>query len=415
MYVHTVDIRELRCFREASLDICVPTGRASRSGPLSNVTLLLGDNGVGKTTVLKAIALATLAPVMASGSGFVPYSLVRRTRSGAAKLASVRAELAFHAQDGVEGPESAELHLRPTRGFTDRLDGSKLPEWAEAMYDDESPAFFMVGYGATRRVETGMVSEGARQKSRMLRYQRVAGLFEEHVALMPLAAWLPQWGERNPGRHKQVVSLMNRLLPTGECRMLPEPQDDDYIFEMRGARVPFGALSDGYRAYVGWVADLLHHVCVGCPSGAKLVDCRGVVLIDEVDLHLHPSWQQRVVPTLSRVLRNLQFVLTSHSPLVAGTLHSENVRVLRRDGDATVIDRVREDLYGRSADQILTGEHFGLTSARPPSVNELVRTLAARARSGDPEAALRFMDVMAHGAEAAERSPAAQEADAASE
>ena len=72
----------------------------------------------------------------------------------------------------------------------------------------------------------------------------------------------------------------------------------------------------GYRAYIGWIADLLYHICMGAPSGRKLIDNRGIVLVDEIDLHLHPRWQVSLIPKLKQVFPKLQFVATTHSPMV---------------------------------------------------------------------------------------------------
>ncbi len=218
------------------------------------------------------------------------------------------------------------------------------------MYDNKSPAYLVVGYGANRRVEGAKSYDSTlRGKSRLLRYERVAGLFEDGVTLTPLGAWLPGLESRNHGRYRQVLNLFNRLLPE-ECRFEGERQGSEYVFKFRGVPVTFPALSDGYQAYIGWIADLLYHICMGCPSGLKLVDNHGIVLVNEIDLHLHPEWQRRVIPDLSAALPNLQFVVTSHSPLVAGTLEAPNIIVMDRDSNgATSPRRIDERVHGLSA------------------------------------------------------------------
>ncbi|HLM44995.1 MAG TPA: AAA family ATPase, partial [Myxococcaceae bacterium] len=170
------------------------------------------------------------------------------------------------------------------------------------------------------------------------------------------------------------------------------------------------ALSDGYRAFISWVGDLLYHLNLGSPRGRKLVDQRGIVLVDEVDLHLHPEWQRHLVPTLSRVLPKLQFIFTSHSPLVVGTLSSWNVLLLeertRKDGTrATEVLTPGEELYGLSADQILTSESFGLESTRDERFFERLKDVAVQAREGGAEEALRFMRMVAAGGAAEQPEP----------
>ena len=418
MYIQSLQIESLRTFETARIDLNVPAEEPPVDpSSMPNVNLLLGDNGSGKTSVLRAAALAALGPILASGSGFVPFSLVRRVRGATASAARIVAKLLLHDQDGQTGEQTIETVLHSTTsGWVDRFQAKELPAWAEGMWNETSPAFLMVGYGASRRVDLSTsFSEEQRSKSRALRYSRVAGLFEEAVTMVPLSSWMPQLSIQDPERHDQVLSLLNDLLEPN-AKVIPQlgPSSWEYLFHIGGADLPMQALSDGYRAYVGWVADLLYHLSMGSPSGTSLAKNRGVVLVDEVDLHLHPEWQQRVIPTLARVFPRLQFVLTSHSPLLVGTVHGSNVFVLETEEKEGVRKSIlrpsEEEVYGLSADQILTSGHFGLASARNPEFASHLQTQAHAASQGDPEAAIQLMRLMALGAAAEEETTAPQEA-----
>ena len=418
MYVRSLSIQNLRSFESVEVPLCHPgDGTPPTTGAvphLDNVTLLLGSNGAGKTSVLRAVALSTLAPVLAMGSGYVPYALVRRVKGRPMAEARVKARVILHAQDGLgEGKEEdieATLMASP-RSYTDRfLIETQPPSWHIRLWEEESPAFLVLGYGATRRVETGAGSVESRAKERILRYRRVAGLFEEHMTLMPLAAWLPQVARKDKKRHQEIVALMNELLPD-DTKMLGkwEEEDPESLFQRGGSVLPFPALSDGYRAFICWVGDVLYHLHTICPKGKRLRDMRGVVLVDEVDLHLHPEWQRHLVPSVSRALPRLQFILTSHSPLVVGTLSSRNVLLLEEHAQAggvkaTEVVSPGEELYGLSADQILTSPSFGLESSRDERFFDRLKDVADQAREGGAEEALRFMRMVAGGA-AAEETP----------
>ena len=95
--------------------------------------------------------------------------------------------------------------------------------------------------------------------------------------------------------------------------------------------LPLASLSSGVRNMVALVADLAHRCVRLNPELAEQAAIRtpGVVLIDEVDLHLHPSWQQRVVELLQSAFRNVQFILTTHSPQVLSTVEKQSIRVVR--------------------------------------------------------------------------------------
>lgn len=412
MYVQALVIRDFKCFKKESVRFRSGTDSGSDPSVAPNVTLILGDNGAGKTTILRAIGLALLAPILRS-SGYVPTNLVRIPPGRASKTrpekATIDLEGVLHWQDlGTKKPTSAAEPLR-TGARVIRKRTTEIVEPMirsdtrtgypndEDLYDERSPAYFVVGYGASRRVEPiASFDSAARQKARLLRYARVAGLFEDGVTLIPLARWLPDLQRTNRGRYSQVASLINDLTPE-EC-VFTGQVEQEYLFSFRGIEVPFSALSEGYKAYIGWISDLLYHVCMGCPPGVKLTENRGIVLLDEVDLHLHPSWQRIVIPKLARVLPHIQFIVTSHSPIVAGTLEGSNIlRVHVDQRGFSHVKRSTSALHGLSADQILLSDYFGMESTRAPEALKGLRLLAAKSQEGDTDAAVAFVEHLTFG------------------
>ena len=320
--------------------------------------------------------------------------------------AEIEARVELSGQDSpwdpLAKPHREKLGARISRRrTTETFEPSSQAEdlvW-EAMYEDSSPAFFFVGYGVSRTVEIReKVEPSIRHRSRHPRYDRVAGLFEEQTTLIPLDSWLPEYRIVNPERYEEVVTLLEQLLPEGISFVVREGLED-CLFHHRGLDVQFSALSDGFRAYIGWIGDLLYHMCLMCPYGEKLVDHRGIVMIDEVDLHLHPEWQLVVLPTISQVLPKLQFLCTTHSPIVAGTVESANLHLVLPDGDtASVLSRPEVEIHGLTADQILQSSHFGLVSTRAPDFYEELQEVSRAVSRGEPGAAARFMEMTALGA-----------------
>jgi len=419
MYIDRIHLQDFRSFRKASIDFLHPdrpTDVPDFPKPkLDNVNLLLGNNGFGKTTLLKAIALACLGPAVAR-AGLYPYRLIRqeprtKTRSGStsrpnAREAVIQASFTTHDQDDVPaGVQVLESDIRVRReGDLEEL------QWAHPdakpwhpIYSAESDALFFVGYGATRRVEQrDRFDAGQRTSRTFARAQRVQSLFEDSYSLVPLNSWLPAYAARNRGRFSQVVSLLKRLSGNGHYQFTGDLEAGEYLFERGGLRVPFPALSDGYRAYLGWVGDLLYHVCATCPPGRKLVENRGIVMVDEIDLHLHPKWQMDVLPTLARALPGIQFIVTSHSPLLVGSLEWMNIVTMKAStGQASTLARVRNAVHGLDADQVLLTDFFGLQTTRAQGPRRALKDLSLKAREGDTEAAKQLLAQMSRGMEPA--------------
>ncbi len=120
-------------------------------------------------------------------------------------------------------------------------------------------------------------------------------------------------------------------------------------------------LSDGYSATLALVMDLSRRMAEVfleqnfADDIAPVLEMPGIVLIDEVDLHLHPSWQQRILPDLMRTFPNAQFIVTTHSPQVLSSVRPENIRIL--DGDTVI--KPSHGTFGAEASRIL-GDVFGV-------------------------------------------------------
>lgn len=403
MYAKTLSAYDFRCFGKAKLSLQYPGRSVEPLSRLVNINLILGDNGGGKSSVLRALAIAALAPALLY-QGFVAHRLVRRSKEDASNpdlereaLLKINAVIDPNESDG-QANSSGEIEMlariaKPQRGDVDRLHLNSTPgsPIERLLSDDYSDSFFMVGYGATRRIETGDFSESSQRKSRGLRYQRVASLFEDQVALRPLQSWAPRVTAE---RWNEVVALVNATLPpqvrlTGNIN----PEDGQYRFLFNGLDTPFSSLSDGYKTFVGWVTDLIGHLCDVTRPGLALTSIKGIVLVDEIDLHLHPEWQRSVVPTLASAFPNLQFVMTTHSPIVASTVQRQNVFLTETDEkELATIVQLDENIFGRTAEQLLLSSYFGLQTTRPEAFQAHAEDLFKRAALGDSQAALAYLE-----------------------
>ena len=403
MYIEELLMQNFRRFAEASLTLNHPAREYSGSAPrLKNVNLLLGDNGSGKSSVFKALALASFAPIINS-INLPPALLVRRMpgaysekdSNGVATLGAKIFLTVEEAQwkDLSGGVLMTDLKIERKGSLENFSPNPTTGDFLEAMYQADSPAFFLCGYAASRRTER---PEGYNESSRIPQYQRFAGLFEDYVGLVPITHAALQIHKRS--RFEEALPLLNYLLPseiklTVDCDSMDNP-----IFEAAGVQLLFSALSDGYRTFIGWVWDLLLQLARVAPPDIKLIDLPGVVIVDEIDLLLHPKWQREVVEKVANAFPHLQFFFSTHSPIVAGSLEPANIFVMDtgEDGSA-IISQYAERIHGRSADQVLTSSYFELDSPRAPAMERALNGLAGKAETGDYKAAQEYLTLLKQG------------------
>jgi predicted ATP-binding protein involved in virulence len=135
------------------------------------------------------------------------------------------------------------------------------------------------------------------------------------------------------------------------------------------SKLSFSQLSSGERTLIALVADLTRRLCLANPNSENPLKGNGIVLIDEIDVHLHPKWQQKVVMKLQEVFPNVQFVVTTHSPLVLNNIYSKHIRSIENGKIYGVSDTFGHD----DADDML--RIMGVTSKTRENIKKIHRFL----------------------------------------
>ena len=421
MYIESISLENIRTFAaEKTLTLNHPDsqygeGRSLAQAPkLKNVNLLFGENACGKTTVLEAIALAALGPAV-NESRIAPRPLVRfapKTRKPSAREESkegrIRAELVLQDSEVMQSGDkkarsngSSEIRVTQ-KGELESFNatGSDHINW-DSVYRSRNDSFFVVAYGATRRVESNSIRNSAKSKpSPFVRVDRIESVVQEGYPLTTLPNWFSDV-KKNSARWTQIIELINGALGRKHYVFKGDKAGGEFVFSQGGMEIPFRSLSDGYKAFLGWVTDLLYHLeFASKASNLRLDEVSGIVLVDEIDLHLHPSWQMEVIGHLSKTFPRLQFVFTSHSPLIAGSVEWMNIRKLHLDRQhRTGVEVFEHPIHGLDADQILVSDLFGLESTRAPDKRDKLYKLRIAARRGDDESAKNLISEMAKGLE----------------
>lgn len=143
-----------------------------------------------------------------------------------------------------------------------------------------------------------------------------------------------------------------------------EVSPDHVIFNERGNKVAFEHLSDGYKGVVIWICDLIERLSKNQPHVNQLRDFKGIVLVDEIDLHLHPKWKFQIVRKLRGWFPNIQFIITTHSPTVILGSSEDAVfyKLYKEDGIVKISEPLR-NIKNQMANTILTSPLFGLGQA----------------------------------------------------
>lgn len=136
--------------------------------------------------------------------------------------------------------------------------------------------------------------------------------------------------------HVDAVELRGRGGVT-QAGDLVRSHSFEFAFSGQKTKIPATWLSQGYQSTIAWIADIIGQMYLDIDEAIPLEDMEGMVLIDELDLHLHPTWQVRLVPVLKRVFPRMQFIVTTHSPMLLPALERHEIVMLRLDENGDVV------------------------------------------------------------------------------
>jgi energy-coupling factor transporter ATP-binding protein EcfA2 len=374
-YFLSLTVENVRCFGPSqSLDLSDGAGRPARW------TIILGDNGVGKTTLLQCLAalqsrLSGLrGKTHIDADSYTPYGM--DALGLATGLLEGDRTLYINASIAYGAKLAADEHCRRI-AFGYR--GNPLVRSGPWTYEPIH-GLICYGYGASRRMSHTAISEEPDLET-------CASLFADDVALLNAQEWL-LWTDytakstdgtrkiREEQKRDHIKELLLKVLPYDEVTdikfVVPIDARPSVQFETPYGLVPIHSLSLGYKSIIAWMVDLASRLFDRYPNSENPLAEPAVVLVDEIDLHLHPRWQRKLIQHLTDLFPNTQFIATAHSPLVVQAATDANIVLLRREGDHVVIDNDPPTVAGWRVDQLLTSDLFGLPSARPPQLDGLL-------------------------------------------
>lgn len=384
-----LELRNFRCFSQISIDFH------------KKVTVIVANNGQGKTAILDALAIALGPFVGAFDDGkdrAIERDDIRLLWSGTGNRMELADGGVTLVAAGIVGHQEAswKRQLAGPKSRTTRKDAQALTDAGKKLQSQvrqETEAMttgtclpLVASYGTDRLWNIRRLPyKPLPRTSRMVGYTHC---LESGSDFHLMAEWFRYWSYASLERRNKAQEEGITIEPTeadnaleavsGAINLCLAPsgwgnigfsieRQEIVAHHPQQGELPVGMLSDGIRNMLTLVADIAFRTAKLNPNlgpyAATSTD--GIVLIDEVDMHLHPSWQQTVLSSLQQAFPRIQFIVTTHSPQVLSSIRSDNVRLLSRDSASEAIaSKPLASTYGESSGDVL--ESVMLVDPQPP-------------------------------------------------
>lgn len=393
MYVETITLENVRSFKGAEFNLTRP------DGSFAGWTVFVGGNSSGKSTILRSTALALIGPE--SGGRLIgqPTGWIHKGETKASAVVKIQwdRDLDRFKQTGRNPKDSFEAGVR---WFFERktddvaqfkalekrtANDTKIRIAERGPWSPNSAGWFSAGYGPMRRL-SGSSSEAMRYSTSKEPESRFVTLFREDAALSESEEWMRRMHARSLESKTAEISYVldgvqslmgDGLLPHG-MRISRITVDHVFVVDGRGVELPMRDISDGCRSIYATILDLVHGMYEVYGSGGlfdkdaegRTVLARpGVVIIDEIEAHLHPSWQRDIPEWLKTHFPHVQFLVSTHSPLIAQAADPNGLFILPLQGDDDQEARPAtpaeyERIRWGNAHKTILGVAFGLKTTR---------------------------------------------------
>jgi len=376
----------------------------SSDGHYPGWAVITGDNGSGKTTLLKAIALALMGPdksryLQENFEGWVSHGEDKAEISLEIRPDNSRDKVkggghpyknTFWAEvDIVKTVEQFRpgdhWSLRQSDHFKQKQRGAANGPW-EAM-----PGWLAVGYGPFRRLY-GSSPEAAGLEADPIK-ARFATLFKEDATLIGAEKWLQDLDYQRKDNRSEATEVLEAVTTLLQADFLRNGMQFDrvdsrgvWLLDHENRTLRLADMSEGYRAALAMLIDIVRQMFLTYGFDPDIVKKEGefvyvnapaVVLIDEVDAHLHPAWQREIGTWLKQHFPFVQFIVTTHSPLVCQAADGGRVYILPAAANGDEPRLVESEEYARiiagRPDEVLQTEAFGLHQTRSPRISRIRR------------------------------------------
>lgn len=336
------------------------------------INLLIGDNGVGKTSILDAIVVALGGYLNGVNGVSAKNILLSDVRMNTVNIGSASTSIKYYTPvrigcilnvDGLtyewERVREDEAPKRNTK-IVKKL--GDITKYAKDITNDVCYELSVLSYqSSVRASQTRRGDFGAEMKKKIDdRRCGYLGCLDSVLDLKRIKEWCYEMQriafDRNKKineyeQFKKIVGTFMQLM--SELKEIPQVyysrQHKDIVYSENDEVLPISCLSAGYQSVLWMIMDIAYRLATLNPGKDNLMECKGVVLIDEVDMHLHPKWQWNVIKTLEKTFPNIQFIIATHSPIIISSCKACNLILI---DDKQEINYLKE-AYGYSVNDVL--------------------------------------------------------------
>lgn len=394
MYLEKAHIKNYKAIEELNIDL------------KPGVNLLIGDNGAGKTSVLEGIAVA-LGGMFVNVAGVSTKNIVKDdVRLKIKPLGDSSTSIEYCEPVSAGGT----LYISDEQKYTwnrikeevsathTKIDNKDVCIWMKKLTNHSETILPLISFQSAARAWRVRRGDFGTELKKKLDDRRCGyiGCLDSSMDVKSVQQWClkQEIVSSNKGSVREyemfkniVASFMKEINEMNEVPAIYySPQFDELVYKNDEAEMPISKLSAGYQSLLWMIMDLAYRVCMLNPELDHREQISGIVLIDEIDLHLHPKWQWNVIEALRKTFENVQFIIATHSPIVISS--SKDAHLVLLDNKQSV--SYLPDCYGYEVEDVLRYRQESVS--RPKKVKTLVDQIENAVDDADFETALDILE-----------------------
>lgn len=375
MYLDKINLKNYKAIESVEIDL------------KPGINLVIGDNGTGKTSVLEGIAVA-LSGMFVNVDGVSTKNIVKEDVRVMIRTAGDSSTSIVYCE-----PISAGCSLKTCdeevfswnrikeelSSTHTKIDNRNICAWMKKLTNQPEAILPLISFQSAARAWRVKRGDFATELKKKLDDRRCGyiGCLDSSMDVKSIQQWCMKQEVMSINKGKQIgeyetfkniiSAFMKEINELNEMPVIYySPQFGELVYKEKDEEMAISKLSAGYQSLLWMIMDLAYRVCLLNPELPDKSDIKGIVLIDEVDMHLHPKWQWNIVKALSTTFENVQFIITTHSPIVISSSKEANLILLDEKHQVTYLP----DCYGYAVEDVLRYRQESVS--RPKNVKVLV-------------------------------------------